>query len=342
MGVSIRELVAGRPASLEQLSGKILMVDAYNCLYQFISTIRMRDGALLRDSGGRVTSHLNGLFHRSAHLMQSSLRLSFVFDGKPPGLKRSMIESRQERKRAAQEMFQKAEKEKDVEGMRKYAAMASRLTPEMVEEAKALIEAMGMPVVQAPSEGEAQASYMVGKGDGYAVASQDYDCLMFGAARLVRNLSISGRRKMAGKAAYAEVSPEVIGLEETLRHLGIDQDELIALCALVGTDYNPGGVRGIGPKKALKLVKECRGSTERLLKAAGWENGREAWDEIISVIRGMPVTEEYVLKWRPVNEEKVVELLCERHDFAEGRVRSALQRIREFEKRDAPLSSWLG
>ena len=340
MGVNIRELLVSKPTSIEQLSGKVLVVDSYNFLYQFLSTIRMRDGSLLRDSKGLVTSHLNGLFYRSAHLMQQSIKLAFVFDGEPPALKRSELKARRERKEEAMEKFEAAKKKEDIGEMRKYAAMTSRLTDEMVAEAKILVEAMGMPVVQAPSEGEAQASYIAKKGDAYAVASQDYDCLAFGAPRLVRNLSAAGRKKIAGKAAYKDVEPEIIELDENLRHMALDREQLIAMCILIGTDYNPGGVKGIGPKKALKLVTENKGNLEKMFTSVMMEHSAASWSEIFSTIQNMPVTDRYSLKWRPVDEARVIEILCGKHDFSEERVRPSLQRIKDSAGKDTTLASW--
>ena len=341
MGVNIRELLVSKPTSIGQLSGKILVVDAYNFLYQFLSTIRMRDGTLLRDSKGLVTSHLNGLFYRSAHLIQQSIKLGFVFDGEPPELKRSELQARHERKEEAMEKFETAKKKKDIAEMRKYASMTSRLTDEMVDEAKTLIEAMGMPVVQAPSEGEAQASHMVKNGDAYAVASQDYDCLMFGTPRLVRNLSVAGRRKIAGKAAYKEVEPEIIYLDENLERLGLDNDQLIALGMLIGTDYNPRGVKGIGPKKALKLVLESKADIKKLFESVAFESSA-SWEEVFSAIKNTRVTKEYSLKWKPVNEARVLEILCGKHDFSEERVKPSLQRIKDLAGKDKSLASWFG
>ncbi len=163
MGVQITELLVKKEINLNELANKVIAVDSHLFLYQFLTTIRQRDGSLLIDSKGRVTSHLAGLFTRSTKLIEAGLKLVYVFDGEPPKLKHEERERRKKVKIEAQKKYEEAKKKEDLEEMRKYAARTTRLTPEMIEEAKKLIKALGIPVVEAPSEGEAQAAYMVKK-----------------------------------------------------------------------------------------------------------------------------------------------------------------------------------
>jgi len=328
MGLKLRDIVISREISLQELSGHKLVVDAHNTLYQFLSSIRTMDGSLLTDSKGNVTSHLTGLFSRSANLMQAGLKLAFVFDGKPPALKRKESERRRAVKEEARREYEIAKERQDIESMKKHASRAIFLTPPMIEEAKRLITALGMPVVQAPSEGEAQAASIVSAGHAFAEVSQDYDCLMFGVPKLVRNLTITERKKMPGRLSYEVVKPELLDLAQNLLHWGVSREQLIALGILMGTDYNPGGIRGIGPKKALTLVKQHGTDFEALFKAAGWDEGSSgSWKEIYETIHGMPVTSDYNLEWRQPDREAVIALLCGEHDFAEKRVTDTLDKI---------------
>jgi flap endonuclease-1 len=128
--------------------------------------------------------------------MEHGLKLVFVFDGKPPALKSREIARRVELKMDAAQKHKEAEEKGDIEEMKKYAVRTARLTTEMIEESKQLLTLLGIPIIQAPSEGEAQAAYMTKQGDAYAVVSQDFDSLLFGCTRVVRNLSIEGKRKM--------------------------------------------------------------------------------------------------------------------------------------------------
>jgi flap endonuclease-1 len=341
MGIKLNEIITSKEISLDDLKDKKLMVDSFNILYQFLSTLRMRDGSLLTDSQGRVTSHLLGLFNRTTKLMQKGIKLGFIFDGKPPELKVKERERRAALKKEAQKKYEAAAEKEDVEAMKKYASRTTVLTEEMINEAKEMIKALGLPIVQAPSEGEAQAAYIVNKGEAFAVVSQDFDCLMFGVPKLVRNLTISERRKMPGKLAYTTVKPEMIDLSENLNALGIDQNQLIALSMLIGTDYNVGGIKGIGPKNALKLVKKHGNDFDTLFKEVEWDkHSDQPWSEVYYFIKKIPTTDDYEMGWRPVDYDKVKQLLCEEHDFSPERVDSALKKL--MQKEEAKKQKGLG
>ena len=223
MGVQLKDILVSHETSLEELKGKVIIIDAYNILYQFLSSIRGPDGALFTDSKGRVTSHLIGLLSRNSRLLEAGIKPVFVFDGKVPELKLKVLQERKAIKVEAAKQYAEALKDGDVESMRKYAARTVLLTKEMVVEAKALLTYMGIPIIDAPSEGEAQASFMVKNGDGYAVGSQDFDSLVNGATKLLQNLSIQGRRKKIGGGTVL-VKPLIFDLKENLKHLGINED----------------------------------------------------------------------------------------------------------------------
>ena len=327
MGVAFKDLIRAKEIELDFLKGRIMLLDAYNVLYQFLTTIRGRDGTLLMDSKGNVTSHLVGLFTRSTNLMNRGIKIAFVFDGKPPELKQKTAEQRNIMKLEAEKKYMEPKKKEDVEDMKKYASRMTRLTKDMAEESKKLIGFLGLPVVQAPSEGEAQAAYMISKNKGYAVGSQDFDSLIHGATKLVRNLSIAGKRKKGKTLGYDAVKPELIDLSENLNTLGIDQNQLIVLAMIIGTDYNPGGIKGIGPKNALKLVKKHKTDFDGLFNEVKWDSNFEfPWMEVYYLIKKMPTTDDYELEWGNVNKEGLFKLLVDEHDFSEERVNSTLER----------------
>src|SRR3989338_3123956 len=332
MGLQFKELVVKKEISISDLKEKILAVDAMNMLYQFLTTIRSADGSALLDSHGNVTSHLIGLFNRVTSLMEQGLKLIFVFDGKAPEIKRKTWEKRSAIKKEAAFKLKEAEEAGNTEDMKKFASRTSVLSKEMIIEAKELISHLGLPIVQAPSEGEAQAAYIVKKGDAYAVISQDYDNLIFKAPLLVRNLSIAGKRKRAGKMAFVNVKPEIILLKEVLAELKITFDQLVVIAILVGTDYNPVGIKGIGPKKALALVKEV--STDEVFEKAEWSKHYPDldWKVIFSTIVDMPVTDDYQLQWKKIQEQELMDFLVKKHDFSEERVKSKLNKLKEETK----------
>ncbi|RJQ18680.1 flap endonuclease-1 [Candidatus Woesearchaeota archaeon] len=322
MGVNLRELLLRKPVTMEDLAGKVLVVDGNNMLYQFLATIRQRDGALFTDAQGRVTSHLIGLFSRVTKMMQGGLKLAFVFDGEVPKLKHQELQRRREVKMEAERRYQEALESEDAQGMQKFAARTSRLTREMIAEARELLEALGIPVIQAPSEGEAQAAFFVRSGQAWAAVSQDYDSLLFGTPRLIQNLSLEGRRKVPGKLAFTKVEPLIIDLEENLAALGISQEKLIWLGILVGTDFAPQGVRGIGPKKGLALVKK-HDTAESLFGEVQLSDDVD-WREVLRVFKEMPVDEKVVLSWRRIDRARIETFLVAERAFGVERVQKVL------------------
>lgn len=328
MGTQISSLLNGKKVGLEDLAGKTLAVDAYNMLYQFLTTIRMRDGTPLKNSKGHVTSHLVGLFNRLTTLMQHRIKFVFVYDGEAPKLKRAEREKRKQAKQEAQDAYDEAVQEEDVESMKKYAGRTARLTEEMITQSQQVLEVLGIPWIQAPSEAEAQAAQVVRNGDADYVASQDMDCLLFGAPHMVRNLSISGKRRRRGSYAYTKVHPEIIDLQALLEKLGIKQDQLIALGMLVGTDFNPGGVKGLGPKRGLKLVEEKGDDLEAIFAEADWDvHNEHDWKDIYRVIKEMPVTDEYEIAFKDVDLAQAHEVLVDEFEFSAKRVDNALSEL---------------
>jgi len=332
MGVNLKDLIPDDVKTiiddLRSLRGKVISIDAYNALYQFLTAIRQPDGTPLMDSRGRITSHLNGLFYRTINFVEAGIKLVYVFDGQPPEIKYMEIERRRKIKEEAVKKYEEALKKGDLEAAKRYAQMSARLTEDMVADAKKLLDAMGIPWVQAPAEGEAQAAYMTAKGDCWATGSQDYDSLLFGSPRLIRNLTISGRRKLPRKDIYIEIKPEVIELAKLLKKLSLTREQLIAIGILVGTDYNPDGVKGIGPKKALQLVRTYR-DVDKLFKAIPRREFPVDPLKIFKYFMNPPHTDDYKLEWREPDEKAVIEILVEEHDFSIQRVKNALERYKK-------------
>ena len=331
MGLQIGEIVPRKDVTFEDLKGKIIAVDAFNALYQFLSTIRQPDGTPLMDSKKRITSHLSGLFYRTTNLMAKGLKLVFVFDGIPPEMKYGTHEKRAAVKEKARFEYEKAKKLGEEENMGKYARQFSTLSEEMIKESKELIEALGLTVVQAPGEGEAQASFMAHKKDVYAIASQDYDSLLFNAPRLIQNLTLARKRKLAS-GAFIIIKPEMIDLDNVLQELNLTHDQLICLGILCGTDYNPGGIKGIGPKTALKLIKEHKTPKELFASIEKDKQIEFDWEKIFELFKKPDVTSEYDIKFKKPDEQAIKNLLVKKHEFNEERIDSALQKIGKMQE----------
>jgi flap endonuclease-1 len=326
MGVDLSPVVSRQTKELSDFSGKVVAIDAYNSLYQFLATIRQPDGTPLTDDQGRVTSHLSGLYYRSANLLEIGIKAVWVFDGAPLDLKLDTLRERAERKEKAEAERLEALRSGDLATAKSKAQQTSKLTRPMADEAKTLLRHLGVPVIEAPRDGEAQASHLVIRGDAWACASQDYDSLLFGAPRLIRNLTISGRRKMPGRMEYVDVKPEYVELDTVLAEIGLSRAQLVDVGLLVGTDFNE-GIRGIGPKKGVKNLKDS-GSIEAL-KEKGIEIPN--LERLREVFLKPEVTDDYRIEFAKCEPEAVIALLCGEHGFSEQRVKAALERIKETE-----------
>ncbi len=339
MGVNLTPIVEKRIVTLDDLRGRSFAVDGFVVLHQFLALIRTRDGTPLMDTKGRTTSHLVGLAFRTTRLIADyGMRLVFVFDGRPPQLKHAEIEKRREVREKFEEQYREAVAAGDYKAAMAKAVMTGRLTVEGIADAKRLLDLLGIPWVRAPSEGEAQAAYMAAKGDVWASNSQDYDSLLFGAPRLVRYITIQGEEWLPSKGHARKLQPEVIDLDEMLASLQLTRNQLIDVGILIGTDFNP-GIRGVGPKTALKLVKK-HGHLEELPPEI-----REQLTPDIQAIRDLynhpPATDNYTLDEKPLQEEELVRFLCDERSFSRERVDTVIARMRKA-RGQRSLRDWFG
>jgi len=341
MGVDFGDSIPREKIVLEDISHWKLAVDGYNTLYQFLAIIRGMDGGHLKDSQGRVTSHLSGLFYRNVNLLELGIKLVYVFDGKPPELKAVEIQRRSTQRREAKDQYLKALEAGDLVQARKYAEASTVLRRDMVADAKELLDAMGIPWVDAPSEGEAQASLMAAEGTVDAVASQDHDSLVFGAPVLVRNVTISGKRRLPSKGIVINIQPERITLSSVLSSTGLTREQLVDFAILLGTDFNPDGFEGVGPVTALKYMKKY-GRLEEIKELGGPLEGVR-YQEIREFYLHAPATREVKPVWRPMERERVVSYLVGQRSFSRERVEAAISRVESSKPAQSEtLEKWFG
>lgn len=340
MGVDLGELVDRKDIDFADLNDKEIAVDAMNTLYQFLSIIRQRDGTPLKDSSGNITSHLSGLFYRNINLMENNIRPVYVFDGKAPELKEKETTKRRKKREEAREEWKKLKEEGKISEAYSKATQSSKVTGDMIEESKELLEAMGLAYVQAPSEGEAQAAHMVNEDQVYAVGSQDWDCLLFGADRMVKNLTTRKKRKTSS-GGQKEISTELIELNNVLDQLEVTHEELIWMGVLMGTDFNPDGIHGIGPKTALKIVKR-NDSWEEITEEEKFEWDSENDPEAIIDFLKNPPTVDTDYSFSNPDPDRIKEILVDKHDFSEDRVDSGLEKLEKaLESRQSGLDSFV-
>lgn len=332
MGVKINALVddVKKVVSFQDLLGKRIAIDAFNTLYQFLAIIRGMDGTPLKDLHGNVTSHLSGIYNRTINLIEEGIKPIFVFDGPPNPLKAAEIKHRREVREEATKKMAEAQDSEDFEEAAKYAQGTSKLNAEMIDESKELLKAIGVPVIDAAQDGEAQAAFLVEKELAWAVGSQDYDALLFGANRVIRNLSQNRIRKMRNTTVKVEI--EYIGLQKVLETAALTRVQLVDIGILVGLDFFP-GIEGVGAKTALSLIKEY-GSLDTMIaqKVEVRKKPLEIDMALVEQIRSIFLepkvnTELPEIKWNPANPDKIKEILCEKHDFNKERVESAMVKL---------------
>ncbi|HEY4680047.1 MAG TPA: flap endonuclease-1 [Nitrosarchaeum sp.] len=339
MGLNLKELVVREKTTLEAFSSKVIAVDAYNAIYQFLASIRGPDGLQLSDSEGRITSHLSGLLYRNINFLSLGIKPVYVFDGKPPSLKTAEIERRKQIKKDATVKYEKAIAEGNMEDARKFAQQTTSMKDGMVKESKQILSYFGIPYIDAPSEGEATAAHLTNTGQAYASASQDFDSILCGAKRLIRNFTNSGRRKIPNRNTYVEIEPEIIETQKTLDSLGITREQLVDVGILIGTDFNPNGFDRIGPKTALKMIKqnsrlEDIPQIQEQLHEIDYEQIRKIFLEPI-------VADVDEIVFGNVDYEGMTNYLVKERSFSEERIQSSLNRLKKaLEKKSHNLDQW--
>lgn len=329
MGLKFRDIASAHEIKLNELNGKTVALDAANTIYQFLSSIRQVDGTPLMDHDGNITSHFSGILYRTSSLVDKGIKPIYVFDGKPHVLKKDTQAARREIREEAEIRWKDALEEGRIEDARKFAVRSSRMSAGIIEGSKKLLELMGIPYIQAISEGEAQASYMVEKGDAWCVASQDYDCILFGAPRMLKNIAVRGPRSRL----------EIIRLKEVLEQNGLTRKQLVDVAILVGTDFNE-GIKGIGAKKGRNLIKK-HGDIYKVLKHLKTEMDVDP-QEIRDIFLDHDFIEDYDVKWNKPDREGVIDFLCEKHDFSVDRVVGALDKLKRLNPEQKSLEQWFG
>jgi len=331
IGDNAPEAIVDRPIS--SYFNRKIAIDASMALYAFLIAVRADNHLFLTNKNGETTSHLVGLWGRTLKFLKYDIIPIYVFDGEPPELKRDELKIRESNKQKAEKAFQEAKEIGDSEAINKYSKRNVRVTRKQINEAKRLLELMGIPFIEAPCEAEAQCAELVKTGKVWAVGSEDMDTLTCGAPILLRNLNYS--------EAMSKVKPiREIHLEKVLEGMKIDMNQFIDLCILSGCDYCE-KIRGIGPKRAFSLIKK-HGNIEKILESLDTKKHpvpdyfpyREIRDYFINppVIPSKDINPSK-LKIQEPDVEGLIQFLVVEQCFNEGRVEKGIDLLIKNKKK---------
>jgi len=300
------------------MSGQRVAVDVFLNAYQFITSLVGQDGKPL-SFNGKPVAHLMGFLDRATWMLENGIEPVFFFDGRPHNLKMETLAGRKERKVNAVEKWEAAVEAGDMTLAKKLGPQTAEYTRDMVAETKLLFDHLGLVWIEAPMEAEGAGAVRCANGEVAAVASQDWDTLLYGSPVMIRNLTSHGRRKF-GRV----ISAEKVVLQELLDTHEITREQLVDLAIMIGTDFHP-GIKGIGPKTGLKLIKK-HGNMEEVAEVKGFE-----MPEDIDTIRGLflnhPVNSDPIPESKRAVEEDLRDFLQGEFGFSDGRMKRALDRL---------------
>ncbi|XP_030956959.1 flap endonuclease 1 isoform X2 [Quercus lobata] len=315
---------AMREQKFETYFGRKIAIDASMSIYQFLIVVGRSGTEMLTNEAGEVTSHLQGMFSRTIRLLEAGMKPVYVFDGKPPDLKKQELAKRYSKRADATEDLEEAKEAGDKEAIEKFSKRTVKVTKQHNDDCKRLLRLMGVPVIEAPSEAEAQCAALCKSGQVYAVASEDMDSLTFGAPRFLRHLMDPSSRK---------VPVMEFEIAKILEELNLTMDQFIDLCILSGCDYCD-SIRGIGGMTALKLIRQ-HGSIENILENINKERFQIPDDWPYQEARRLfkePLVctdeEQLEIKWTAPDEEGLVTFLVNENGFNSDRVTKAIEKIK--------------
>jgi len=321
MGIKLKDEVepVRHVIGMNDLKGQKIGVDTFNYLYASLYATKTSDGRPL-EFEGKVTSHIGFFFFKTMQLFELGIKPVYIFDGKKSIFKHDTMMERKQSRDQTRQTAEEAKQRGDIELYNRLMTSSQSVEPYMIDDLKHLFTLFGIPWIQAAGEGEAQGSYMCAKGDLYGIASQDYDCLLFGAKIFLRNIFRAKTSKVYGKDIINE--KEKIVLSEFLEHLGFTQQQLIDMAILIGTDFNP-GVMKVGTKTAAKYIRTY-GTIEKTM-----DNVKKVRDELkiedVNQVRDIflkpRVTDEYNLRFSMPKFDEIVAAMSDQFGFAKNMIK---------------------
>ena len=239
----LRDLAVLEAVPFDDLSGSVVAVDAHNWLYRYLTTtVRWTNEDIYTTTDGDEVANLVGVVQGLPKFFEHDITPVFVFDGSVVSLKDDEIAERRAGREKREDELETAREEGDELAVARLESQTQRLTDIILRTTREVLALLDVPVVEAPAEGEAQATHMAREGVVDYVGTEDYDALLLGAPLTLRQLTSKGK-------------PELMDFQATLDEHDLTWEQLVDAAILMGTDFNE-GVSGIGPKTAVKAVRE--------------------------------------------------------------------------------------
>ena len=335
MGVKLQNIIVRKELDFQDLSGKIIAVDAPNIIMGLFNFARKNTdgtyGDIILDRTQRPISHLYGLLYRVNFYYSRNIFPIFCFDGKVSELKKVITKDQLKDFLFTQKWYEEAMRNDNKALARQISLSKEYMWQNIIQESKQLLGTLGVPYIESPASAESQCAYLVEKGVANYSNSQDFDSLLFGCPYVVQNLSKSLRRKIQGRWQYQKVQPMQIDLQRNLKNLSISIFQLVDMGILIGIDYFP-GIKGIGSKKALQLIRKHKTLENIILKEYDKYELNNLTPEIIKKVRKIflfPDANESIeeIHWNPPNKSHVISLLCKDHHLNMERVAKNLDKL---------------
>jgi flap endonuclease-1 len=335
MGIKLHKLIEKKAIEISELEGKIIAVDAPNIIYGLLKFVyknnQYDENNVMTDRTGRPFSHLYGLLFRVKFYYTKRIFPIFCFDGRDSELKRRITKDLLNDFLFTDKRYQDAIKRGDTGLAKRIALSKEYFWPNILRESKQLLGVMGVPYIESPAAAEAQCAQLVKDRIAHYSNSQDFDSLLFGCPNIVQNLSKSLRRKEKGRWTYQKIKPQVINLQKNMQKLNLDQFQLVDLAFLIGTDYFS-GIKGIGPKNALELIKRHTTIEEIKYRQGSKYDFSKLTTNIINRVRKIFLMPEVLtiqenLYWNPPNKDAIFNLMCKEHNLNPNTVQNNLKKL---------------
>ncbi|KAJ3072135.1 DNA repair protein rad2 [Podochytrium sp. JEL0797] len=154
---------------------------------------------------------------------------------------------------------------------------AAMISSDMIRECQDLLRLFGIPFITAPQEAESQCAFLFSSPHGQAIIPDASDVVLFGGSHVYKNMFNSNK------------FVERYRRDHIAEQMGLQQQHLILLAYLLGSDYTE-GIDGVGVVTGMELLNEfCRKD------GGGNEESGDGGVQIDNYVKGLEDFKEWVI-----------------------------------------------